>query len=79
MIPGYRRYESGVLVESIPYTQEELAEIATQKEQQAIENRRVAYQLESDPLFFKYQRGAVTEQEWLDKITEIKQRYQKGE
>ena len=79
MIPGYRRYENGVLVESIPYTQEELAEIATQKEQQAIENRRVAYQLESDPLFFKYQRGEVTEQEWLGKITEIKQRYQKGE
>jgi hypothetical protein len=37
--------------------------------------RRQAYQLEADPLFFKAQRGEATEQEWLDKIAEIRARY----
>lgn len=37
--------------------------------------RRAAYQEEADPLFFEYQRGDATEQEWLDKIAEIKARY----
>jgi len=38
-------------------------------------SRQAAYQLEADPLFFKYQRGSATEQEWLDMIAEIKLRY----
>lgn len=37
-------------------------------------NRRNAYILESDSLFFKSQRGEATEQEWLGKIQEIKER-----
>ena len=37
--------------------------------------RREAYQLESDPLFFEYQRGDIEKQEWLDKVQEIKERY----
>lgn len=37
--------------------------------------RSEAYQNESDPLFFKYQRGEVEKQVWLDKVTEIKARY----
>lgn len=41
------------------------------------ENRARAYKDESDPLFFKYQRGEVTKQEWLDKVAEIKAKYQK--
>lgn len=41
------------------------------------ENRAKAYKEESDPLFFKYQRGEVTEQEWLDKVAEIKAKYPK--
>ena len=40
-------------------------------------NRKAAYQAEADPLFFKYQRGEATEQEWLDKIAEIKARFPK--
>jgi hypothetical protein len=36
--------------------------------------RREAYQKESDPLYFKWQRGEATQQEWLDKIAEIKTR-----
>jgi hypothetical protein len=37
--------------------------------------RKFAYQNEADPIFFKYQRGEATQQEWLDKIAEIKARY----
>lgn len=40
-------------------------------------NRKAAYIAEADPLFFKYHRGEATEQEWLDKIAEIKARYPK--
>lgn len=37
----------------------------------AKEARQSVYQQESDPIFFKWQRGEATEQEWLDKIAEI--------
>jgi hypothetical protein len=40
--------------------------------------RAEAYRNESDPLFFKSQRGEATEQEWLDKVNEIKLRYPEG-
>lgn len=38
-------------------------------------NRKEAYREESDPLFFKWQRGEIDKQEWLDKVNEIKQRW----
>ena len=42
----------------------------------AIENqRKAAYQQEADPLFFSYQRGETTEQEWLDAVQSVKDRY----
>ena len=42
----------------------------------AIENqRKAAYQQEADPLFFSYQRGETTEQEWLDAVQSIRDRY----
>ena len=39
--------------------------------------RQAAYQLESDPIFFKYQRNedGVTKADWLAKIEEIRERY----
>jgi hypothetical protein len=37
--------------------------------------KKEAYREESDPLFFKWQRGEATEQEWIDKVNEIKQRW----
>ena len=37
--------------------------------------RRQAYTQEADPIFFKWQRGEATEQEWLDKIAEIRARF----
>lgn len=39
--------------------------------------RAEAYRKESDPLFFKAQRGEITQQEWLDKVEEIKTRFPK--
>lgn len=38
-------------------------------------NRLEAYQTESDPLFFQWQRGESTQQAWLDKVAEIQARY----
>ncbi len=37
--------------------------------------KKQAYIEESDPLFFKWQRGEIEKQEWLDKVAEIKQRW----
>jgi hypothetical protein len=53
-----------------PPTPEEEFEILRMK-------RQAAYQQEADPLFFKAQRGEATEQDWLDKIAEIKSRFPK--
>lgn len=39
--------------------------------------RAEAYRNESDPLFFKAQRGEIELQVWLDKVEEIKSRYPK--
>lgn len=39
----------------------------------AVENaRRAAYAVESDPLFFEWQRGDGTEQAWLDAVAAVK-------
>lgn len=43
----------------------------------AEQNRLTAYRNESDPLFFKAQRGEATMDEWKSKIAEIKLRYLK--
>jgi hypothetical protein len=37
--------------------------------------RADAYRNESDTIFFKWQRNEATQQEWLDKVNEIKQRW----
>jgi hypothetical protein len=39
------------------------------------EARREAYRLESDPLFFEWQRGEATEQAWKAKVAEIQKRH----
>lgn len=53
-------------------------EIAERKEARYIEvekKRLKAYQEVSDPLFFKWQRGEATEQEWLQTVAQIKEWY----
>lgn len=37
--------------------------------------RKRAYQEESDPLFFEYQRGDIEKSEWIAKVEEIKARF----
>lgn len=44
---------------------------------QADANRHAAYVSESDPLFFKAQRGEGTMADWEAKVAEIKARYPK--
>jgi hypothetical protein len=62
-----------------PITVDELTALVAEKAKpltaDQIRTRKLrAYQEEADPLFFKWQRGEATEQEWLDKIAEIKAR-----
>lgn len=45
--------------------------------QQADQKRHAAYVSESDPLFFKAQRGEGTMADWGAKVAEIKARYPK--
>lgn len=47
---------------------QELAQYALERKMLRAE----AYREYADPLFFKYQRGEATQQEWLDKVAEIK-------
>ena len=44
-------------------------EVAYTRVQQA---RQAAYQQTADPLFFEYQRGDATEQEWLAAVQAVK-------
>jgi hypothetical protein len=59
----------------IALTDEELAQQQAEHAAQVEAQRAEAYRTESDPLFFKSQRGEATHQEWLDKVAEIKARY----
>ena len=48
-------------------------EVQTEIAREVVEQaRQVAYQTESDPIFFEYQRGDKTEQEWLDAVQAVK-------
>jgi hypothetical protein len=51
--------------------------IPIQLAKEATENRRNAYIVEADPLFFKAQRGEATMEEWQAKVAEIKTRFPK--
>lgn len=53
----------------------EIAERTYAIESQKEHMRLAAYRDEADPLFFKYQRGELDKQVWLDKVAEIKNRY----
>lgn len=49
---------------AVVYTAEEIVEL-----------RRAAYQAESDPLFFMWQRGKGTQEKWVAQVELIKARY----
>ena len=49
------------------------AELARAVARHESENaRRAAYEAQSDPLFFEWQRGDGTEQAWLDAVAAVK-------
>lgn len=59
----------------VDFTAEELATMAEQKAEQVRQQRADAYRQESDPLFFKAQRGEISMADWLAKVAEIKARF----
>jgi len=59
------------LIDPLPVSNDELNKIAEYSRQQA-------YTTESDPLFFKAERGEIDKQVWLDKVEEIKARFPKS-
>ena len=65
------------LSDSAKPTQEELnaawSSVQYANQYAAVEAARLAaYEQTSDPLFFKWQRGDGTEQEWLDAVAAVK-------
>jgi aminoglycoside phosphotransferase (APT) family kinase protein len=49
------------------------ATVQYQREYATVEQaRREAYERDADPLFFRWQRGTGTEQEWLDAVQGVK-------
>ena len=70
-------------VTTLPLTAEEIQEREAYERdvlpgmllEQSKQQRADAYRNEADPLFFKYQVGEVTKEEWLAKREEIKVRY----
>lgn len=72
----------GTIIIERPMTKEEKAERAAwAKEQPAIEKamaidaRRIGYTQISDPVFFQWQRGEKTEQDWKDAIEQVNALY----
>lgn len=59
-------------VEGFQRSTEEIKAEETEKVNVA---RRGAFQIEADPLFFGWQRGENSEQAWLDKVAEIRDRH----
>lgn len=63
-------------------TSEEIAEqkaaiaaLPAELKAQATEQRRQGYQTISDPVFFQWQRGEKTEQDWADARAEVEALY----
>ena len=66
--PGWTYTNGSFVAPAVPEP-----EPPTLEDQQAA--RAAAYNVESDPLFFKWQRGEGTQQEWLDAVESIRDRY----
>lgn len=72
----------GTIIIERPMTKEEKAERAAWAKEQperekaaAIEARRIGYTQISDPVFFQWQRGEKTEQDWHDAIEQVNALY----
>jgi hypothetical protein len=73
--PAYVEDNQVFTVRVEPKTQEELDSDIAAAAAAKKAARAEAYRTESDPLFFKAQRGEITMNEWLAKVEEIKQRF----
>ena len=79
-VANWREADTGVLLPQVG-TSGEMQDgvnpddpvVFTQAEQEA--KRQAAYTAEADPLFFKWQAGEGTEEEWKAKRQEIRDRY----
>jgi hypothetical protein len=71
LIEGTPVNENGVWKQTWTITDKDSTEI----EEIQTNSKAEAYRTESDPIFFKWQRGEATQQEWLDKVAEIKLRW----
>ena len=50
--------------------------VNSESHQEEVEKlRRAAYRETADPLFFEYQRGDATKEEWLSAVEEVKNKY----
>lgn len=72
----------GTIIIERPMTKEEKAERtqlakeeSARQKASAQESRRLGYQAISDPVFFQWQRGEKTEQDWHDAIAEVNALY----
>ena len=58
---------------SLKYFRAEWAQVEYEAACEQVEaDRKVAYRLTTDPIFFEVQRGDKTEQEWLDAVQAVK-------
>jgi hypothetical protein len=63
-----------VTVSEVADDYESPTEIQNYNEQQS-QLRAKAYPVESDPIFFQWQRGLKTEREWLDAVAKVHLQY----
>jgi hypothetical protein len=73
--------ENTIIIER-PMTDQEKAERAQWKKEEparekarAEEARRQGYEMISDPVYFQWQRGEKTEQDYLDAVAQVKKDY----
>lgn len=63
-------------------TAEQAAELTKPTHEQLVAevegSRRAAFEQEADPLFFKWQAGEATQEEWVAKRAEIRERFPKN-
>jgi hypothetical protein len=67
--------ERELTAEEIAATTRPNAEVAAERHTEIQAARRGAFQTEADPLYFAWQRGENTEEDWLTKCAEIRARY----
>lgn len=73
--PENEAWEWSQVWEVVNATQKEIEQRISAMKAEADMKKINAYRDEADPLFFKWQRGEATEQEWRNKVAEIKARF----